>query len=125
LHYTGDLAWNWSIVPRASLAEQIIGGLSAPASAVPAGRRNPRTLELGRLLGIAAGDRVWVCGSTQAPEEEIALGIFRRLKQAEPNLRLILVPRQRERFEEVAGLLRREGQTFLRRSEVSAPARLR
>jgi 3-deoxy-D-manno-octulosonic-acid transferase len=104
--------------------------IAAPPSAhrtpvIIADPRNPRTLELGRLLGIAAGDRVWVCGSTQAPEEEIALGIYRRLKQAEPSLHLILLPRQRERFDEVAGLLRRAGQPFLRRSKVSAPARSR
>jgi 3-deoxy-D-manno-octulosonic-acid transferase len=120
---TEDYAANYRALGMAPERVRVTG--SVKYDGVVADRRNPRTLELGRLLGIAAGDRVWVCGSTQAPEETIAIGIFRRLKQAEPNLRLILVPRQRERFEEVAGLLRRAGQAFLRRSEISVPARSR
>jgi 3-deoxy-D-manno-octulosonic-acid transferase len=38
------------------------------------------------------------------------------------NLRLLLVPRQKERFEEVAALLQRSGQRFFRRSKLDAPA---
>src|SRR5205814_9916053 len=53
-------------------------------------------------------------------EEEIALEIFGRLRGKHPNLRLLLVPRQKERFEEVAALLRRSGQPFLRRSKIGA-----
>lgn len=83
-------------------------------------RDNPRTQELRRLLNIDTSDLVWIAGSTQAPEEHIALGIFRRLKTEYPRLRLILVPRQRERFDEVANLLRRSGEHFLRRSELSS-----
>ncbi len=83
-------------------------------------RHNPKTQELRRLFGIAMDDLVWVAGSTQAPEEEIALGIFRRARAAHPNLRLIVVPRQKDRFEEVATLLRRAGVPFVRRSELSA-----
>jgi 3-deoxy-D-manno-octulosonic-acid transferase len=85
---------------------------------VEADRRNPRTAELRRLLNVQPDDLVWVAGSTQAPEEEIALDIFQRAKTEHPNLRLLLVPRQRERFEEVAALLRRRGQPFDRRSEL-------
>jgi 3-deoxy-D-manno-octulosonic-acid transferase len=81
-------------------------------------RRNPRTEELRRLLHVRPDDLVWIAGSTQPPEEEIALDIFRRAKIEHPNLRLFLVPRQRERFEEVAALLRRTGLPFQRRSEL-------
>jgi 3-deoxy-D-manno-octulosonic-acid transferase len=87
---------------------------------VEANRDNPRTRELGRLLDIQPEDLVWIAGSTQAPEEEIALGIYERLRKEFPRLRLILVPRQRERFEEVAILLRRSGERFLRRSELAS-----
>jgi 3-deoxy-D-manno-octulosonic-acid transferase len=80
-------------------------------------RQNPRTEELRRRLGVGPDDLVWVAGSTQAPEEPIALDIFRRARERHSNLRLFLVPRQRERFEEVAGLLRRSGLPFGRRSE--------
>jgi 3-deoxy-D-manno-octulosonic-acid transferase len=82
-------------------------------------RNNSRTQGLRRLLGVGPDDLVWVAGSTQAPEEEIVLDIFRRVCQGHPNLRLFLVPRQKDRFAAVANLLRSKGQPFLRRSELS------
>jgi 3-deoxy-D-manno-octulosonic-acid transferase len=88
---------------------------------VEANRDNPRTRDLRRLLGINDDDLVWIAGSTQAPEEEIALGIYQRLRAEFSRLRLILVPRQRERFQEIAALLRRSGLPFIRRSEVTTP----
>ncbi|MBL8795730.1 MAG: 3-deoxy-D-manno-octulosonic acid transferase [Planctomycetia bacterium] len=81
-------------------------------------RQNPKTLELAQLLDVRSGDLVWIAGSTQAPEEEIALDIYRRAKAEQPALRLILVPRQRERFDEVARLLERSGLSYLRRSQL-------
>jgi 3-deoxy-D-manno-octulosonic-acid transferase len=84
-------------------------------------RDNPRTQELRRLLNVGGDDLVWIAGSTQAPEEQVALDIYRRARARHPNLRLILVPRQKDRFEEVAGLLKRSGLPFLRRSELAGP----
>lgn len=54
------------------------------------------------LLGLRNSDQIWVVGSTQHPEEELMLKAFLELHQEFPNLRLLLVPRHRERFEEVA-----------------------
>ncbi len=88
-------------------------------------RDNSRTAELRRLLGVAPADLLWVAGSTQAPEEQIALDIYRKARERHPNLRLFLVPRQKDRFEEVAGLLRRSGLPFRRRGELSEPVRER
>jgi len=85
-------------------------------------RQNPRTVELGRLFGIRPGELVWVAGSTQAPEEEIVLDIYRRAAAEHANLRLIVVPRQRDRFDEVASLLTRSGLPFVRRSALVQPA---
>jgi 3-deoxy-D-manno-octulosonic-acid transferase len=85
---------------------------------VSADRNNTRTRELGRLLALGEGDLIWIAGSTQAPEEEMALGIYRRLKPEWPRLRLLLVPRQKERFDEVARLLERSGLPFVRRSSL-------
>jgi 3-deoxy-D-manno-octulosonic-acid transferase len=82
-------------------------------------RSNPRTAALRGLLGISPGELVWVAGSTQAPEEEIALAVFRRLQTEFPTLRLILVPRQKDRFDDVAQTLKRSGATFARRSELT------
>jgi 3-deoxy-D-manno-octulosonic-acid transferase len=59
---------------------------------------------------------VWVAGSTQAPEEEFALDIYRRAVERCPNLRLIVVPRQKDRFDAVASLLERSGVPFVHRS---------
>ena len=84
-------------------------------------RRNPRTTALGDLLDVRADDLVWIVGSTQAPEEEIALSIYQKLRPAFPRLRLILVPRQKERFDEVANLLERSGMRFVRRSSMTGP----
>jgi 3-deoxy-D-manno-octulosonic-acid transferase len=87
---------------------------------VNADRAHPRTAELRRLLGVQADDLVWIAGSTQAPEEEIALGIWQRLRAEFPRLRLILVPRQKDRFDDVARLLERSRVSFARRSAGSS-----
>ncbi len=84
-------------------------------------RYNPRTLALRQLFGIEDGDLVWIAGSTQAPEESIALELYERLQKRFPRLRLILVPRQRERFEEVAALLKATQLPFVRRSQLNEP----
>ncbi len=82
-------------------------------------RANPKSRDLRRLLDIGDDALVWIAGSTQAPEEEIVLNIYRKAKQQHSNLRLILVPRQKERFDEVAELLRRSEFNFPRRSQMS------
>jgi 3-deoxy-D-manno-octulosonic-acid transferase len=82
-------------------------------------RANPRTQALGRLLAVQPDDTIWIAGSTQAPEEEIVLAIYLQAVKLHPNLRLFLVPRQRDRFEEVARLLEKSGHPFVRRSHFS------
>ena len=59
---------------------------------------------------------VWLCGSTQAPEEQLCLDAFMKLADRFPSLKLILVPRHPERFEEVARLIQQTGLPSLRRS---------
>jgi 3-deoxy-D-manno-octulosonic-acid transferase len=61
-------------------------------------RANPRTAELRELAGLIGEEIVLLVGSTQAPEEEYALSIFKRLEADHPKLRLIIVPRHTERF---------------------------
>jgi 3-deoxy-D-manno-octulosonic-acid transferase len=87
-------------------------------------RRNPKTVALGRLLDVRHGERVWIAGSTQEPEEKISLAIFRRLRGEYPGLRLFVVPRQKDRFEEVARLFESSGTPFVRRSALSDIAAL-
>lgn len=79
-------------------------------------RDNAQTQALAGLFGIDSNDTTWVCGSTQAPEEEGCIGIYQELKTRFPKLRLILVPRQKDRFDEVAEQLRRRCLPFIRRT---------
>lgn len=68
-------------------------------------RSHPRIQELRVQAGFSEDDVIWIAGSTQAPEEELAIEVFRELRQKHPRLRLVLVPRHPERFDEVAQLL--------------------
>lgn len=73
--------------------------------------------ELARELGIREGERVIVAGSTFAPEEKILLGIYGRLRERFRGLRLVVVPRRPERFDEVARMITEAGFKVTRRSE--------
>jgi 3-deoxy-D-manno-octulosonic-acid transferase len=83
-------------------------------------RANPDTLRLARLAGIHEGDVVFLAGSTQEPEESLALDTFLALAPAHPNLRLVVVPRHPERFDDVADMLNRRGVRWQRRSRLEA-----
>ena len=79
-------------------------------------RDTPKSRELREWLNLPADSLVWVAGSTHAPEEEIVLGVFARLRLRFPQLRLILVPRHPDRFAEVAALVGKSGLPFVRRT---------
>jgi 3-deoxy-D-manno-octulosonic-acid transferase len=79
-------------------------------------RGNPATARLARLAGFAADDVVFFAGSTQEPEEEAALAVFRELLPRWPSLRLVLVPRHPDRFPAVARLLDAAGIAWQRRT---------
>ncbi|HEV8060230.1 MAG TPA: 3-deoxy-D-manno-octulosonic acid transferase [Gemmataceae bacterium] len=81
-------------------------------------RQNAKTKEMAKLFGIEKDDLVFVAGSTQDPEEEIAVAVWEACRRDYPKLRLILVPRQKDRFEAVAGLLAKQNKPFVRRSEL-------
>ena len=74
--------------------------------------------ELASAVGLHPGEEmIWVCGSTGPGEEEIILPDYLSLRTRFPNLRLVLVPRHPERFDEVAGLIERHaGLPLVRRS---------
>jgi 3-deoxy-D-manno-octulosonic-acid transferase len=82
-------------------------------------RDNPETQRLAQLAGIDAETIVFLAGSTQEPEESLALGVFEELAPEFPRLRLILVPRHPERFDEVAALLNDRKASWRRRSQLS------
>ena len=79
-------------------------------------RTNSKTTELRQFFGLRSDDKVFIAGSTQAPEESFALDTWQALRAEFPDLRLILVPRHKERFEEVAALVASRGLSLQRRS---------
>lgn len=86
-------------------------------------RNHPATVELRELAGIAADDIVLLAGSTQAPEELLALQTYATAAKQHPRLRLVIVPRHPHRFEEVARLLDTAGIPWQRRSELDQNSR--
>ena len=82
-------------------------------------RSNSGTHSLRSLFDIADSEVILIAGSTQAPEEELALDAWRQLCRQHPGLRLILVPRHRERFDEVAGLIESKNVPLVRRSTLN------
>ena len=83
-------------------------------------RDNPQSQQLAQLAGIQAEDIVFLAGSTQEPEESLALATYRELSAAHPELQLILVPRHPERFATVAEMLQASGVTWALRSRLDA-----
>jgi len=84
-------------------------------------RRNPDTQRLAGLAGFASDDIIFLAGSTQEPEEAMALETFRALSPQWPQLRLVLAPRHPERFPAVAKLLERSGFAWRRRTALKEP----
>ncbi|QDV50146.1 3-deoxy-D-manno-octulosonic acid transferase [Gimesia fumaroli] len=82
-------------------------------------RNHPLTDELRNTFQLKSSESVLVVGSTQSPEERIALDVYLEARKRYPQLRLILVPRHQERFEEVAGIVKRYGLPLIRRSHRS------
>jgi 3-deoxy-D-manno-octulosonic-acid transferase len=85
-------------------------------------RENQQSRALRTLAGFDSGDVVFLAGSTQAPEEEIAVRIYQSLIEEFPRLKLVIVPRHPQRFDEVAGMLDRLSVPWVRRSELQQPA---
>lgn len=83
---------------------------------VQGNRENSKTLDLAQKAGITDQDLVFLAGSTQDPEEKFALNVYKNLRSSTNHLRLILVPRHKERFDEVADLLAESGISWRRRS---------
>ena len=83
---------------------------------VETSRTNPKTENLRRIFVLKPGETVFMAGSTQEPEEHLALQSWMQLQNQHPALRLILVPRHRERFEEVAALVASRNIPLVRRS---------
>ncbi|MEK6247300.1 MAG: 3-deoxy-D-manno-octulosonic acid transferase, partial [Planctomycetales bacterium] len=84
-------------------------------------RGNSKTSALAALAQFDDDDVIFLAGSTQRPEERLAIDTFNALCVQYPQLRLVLVPRHPERFDEVAQLLDDRGLPWQRRSQLEEP----
>lgn len=84
-------------------------------------RHNTKTNQLAQLVGLDSSHLVFLAGSTQPVEDEIAVRVFRRLTMQFPHLRLILVPRHPESFAAAARLAAGTGLPWVQRSEIREP----
>jgi 3-deoxy-D-manno-octulosonic-acid transferase len=81
-------------------------------------RSNPATQRMRELFGLLSSETIFMAGSTQEPEEQLAIQAWLECRKQFPSLRLVLIPRHRERFDEVAQLVRRAGIELTRRSQL-------
>ena len=78
-------------------------------------------VDLAEAVGLYPGpEQIWVCGSTGPGEEEIILRIYRELLTRRARLRLVIVPRKPERFDDVAALIESMKFRLVRRSQKKA-----
>lgn len=104
-----------------SLSNVIITG-SIKFDRVQVDRDNPKTAELRRAFGLHPDEKVFIAGSTQDPEERYAVQTWLALRDKHPALRLMLVPRHKERFEDVARMVEQEFQLPLLRRTTLDPS---
>ncbi|MCJ7543651.1 MAG: 3-deoxy-D-manno-octulosonic acid transferase [Phycisphaerae bacterium] len=71
---------------------------------------------LAAALGLRPNEPLLVAGGTGPGEEHIVLGVYARLRARHGGLRLAIVPRKPERFDEVARLIESAGHALVRRS---------
>jgi len=67
-------------------------------------------------------DRLWVAGGTGPGEEQIILDVYKRLRRQGglAGLRLAVIPRKPERFDEAAALIEQTGFEYVRYSKLKA-----
>lgn len=98
-------------------SDQVVVAGNLKCDRVQVDRGQPLVAELRATFELPAAAPVLIAGSTQAPEEAIAISAWRAARRQFPDLRLILVPRHQERFEEVARLVNESGARLIRRSK--------
>ncbi|MEM7558374.1 MAG: 3-deoxy-D-manno-octulosonic acid transferase [Planctomycetota bacterium] len=83
-------------------------------------RQHPNVQRMRRLVGLR-DEKIVLAGSTQSPEESASYAAFAKLKEQHTDLKLIVVPRHPDRFDEVSKTLRNEllsGHKLLRRDSL-------
>jgi 3-deoxy-D-manno-octulosonic-acid transferase len=78
---------------------------------------NEEKAALKKQLGIHGDGQLLVLGSTHAPEEESILKILKKVWPLFPKLKVLLVPRHPERFQEVENILKKMGLAYSKFSD--------
>lgn len=118
---TGSVKYDGVLEERNTPATQTLATLLATGALANGGRQPTLQAREEQPADAGRSPLVWLAGSTHAPEESIVLNVFARLRGRFPHLRLVLVPRHPDRFEEVARLVERSGLPFARRSRITDP----
>lgn len=90
-------------------ADRLVVTGSSKFDDAPLSRETAEILAIRKRIGWRADQPIFIAGSTQAGEEEIALQLYTALSRQYPQLRLVIVPRHAERFAEVANLIEQAG----------------
>ena len=99
-------------------APEVIVTGSLKFDGVAGDRAAAEVRRLARLAGFTADDVVFLAGSTQAPEEQLAAEAYRALRERHPALRLVIVPRHVERSADIGRLLDAVGLAWQYRSRL-------
>ena len=83
-------------------------------------RQHPATVALRKLAGISDDDIVFLAGSTQDPEEDLAVTAFCESRRLNPRLRLLIAPRHITRCDAIAAMLDKSGIAWQRRTTLEA-----
>jgi 3-deoxy-D-manno-octulosonic-acid transferase len=104
-------------------AEQVIVTNSLKYDTAQTADRVEGAEALAEQLGLT-GAKLWVAGGTGNEEEKIILDVYKSLVQDGrfADLRLVVVPRKPERFNEVAQLIEQMGLPFVRYSQLKGTA---
>jgi 3-deoxy-D-manno-octulosonic-acid transferase len=78
--------------------------------------------EILRGMGLSEDDLVLVGGSTWPGEEAILADVYKRLKEIQPGLKMVIVPRHAERRQEVSSALESAGLTYLKKTDLDGGA---
>ncbi len=98
-------------------AEHVVVTGSLKFDNAPGDRTLPAIRSLREWAGWSGSETIFVAGSTGEPEEALALDTYATLRDVHPSLRLVIVPRHPERFDEVARLIESRGYDCQRRSD--------
>ena len=97
-------------------AANVVAAGSMKFDGVRGDRKHEDVRRLAKLAGFRDDDIVFLAGSTQAPEEALAIDAYRAAAADHPRLRLVIVPRHVERQGEIVALLDGSGLAWQARS---------